>query len=126
MPDSSITLTFCFSLPLNSMISIGTQMSRPMPSGVSSVVRMKDFLRTRVVYSWLMTMPTFFQFMAFPSYFPVTSLMKMSFIRGMSSRYETMSAVRISSPSTSRELQPGATSSTARRAAFCSSSEKME
>ena len=51
MPDSSITLTFWFSLPEKSMIRAGTQMSNAMPIGVSKVVRMKDFLRTRVEYS---------------------------------------------------------------------------
>ncbi len=68
------------------MIRAGTQMSRAMRIGVSRVVRINDFLRTRVVYSWLMTMPTLFQFITLPSYFPVTSLMKMSFMRGISSR----------------------------------------
>ena len=86
MPDWSITATcFPFSSDMN-MITLGRIHMAAKKIGTRKVVRRKDFFFTRVRYSREMIVPIFLNFMAYSS--SVTSLMKISFIRGTSSLNE--------------------------------------
>ena len=83
MPERSTTATVLVSSLELSISSIGTTQRAAIRTGTTKVVTRKLFFLTRVRYSRRMIIPIVCRFIVYlPS---VTSLMKMSFILGISS-----------------------------------------
>ena len=88
MPERSMTPT-CLASSLAPSIMRDGRMAMPANStGARKVMRRKLFFLTLLRYSRWMMMPNFLKFIRYSS--SVTSLMKMSFMRGISSLKELM------------------------------------
>ena len=84
MPEASHTATVLLSSLVANMMSEGSRHIAANSTGTRKVVIRKLFFFTRLRYSRLMIIPIILEFIYAPSP-SVTSLMKMSFILGISS-----------------------------------------